>query len=213
VTVQEIVALLRRHLAALAIVIIFAAGAAYTLKRTPTTYQESATVVFTTLQSASNPNPYGSLGGTLTDAAGIMSLLVMNPQSRQQIRAAGATADYAVALVNLYNLQDPDYGDPYLTISAAGTDIGQVRHTFAVVSRLLDHELDMRQANAHVPPAARVVTRTLADTGPQPQPGSALRMYAGLLILAVVVALSLVVFLDRHAFRLRRTRPRKTQAA
>jgi hypothetical protein len=190
-------------------VIIITVGAAYALKRTATTYQESATVVFTTLQSASNPDPYGALDGTLTDVAGIMSLEMMNPQSRQQIRAAGGTADYNVGLVNLYNLQDPDYGYPYLTVSASGTDIGQVKRTFAAVSRTLGRELQLRQARVRVPPAARIVTRTLADTGPQPQPGSTMRVFAGLLILAVVAALSVVVFADRHHIGLHRVRRRK----
>jgi hypothetical protein len=203
VTVQEIVALMQRHLVALMIVVAVAAGVAYALKRTPMTYQESGTVAFTVTKSATNPNPYASSSDALIDAAGIITLMVMSPQGQQQVRAAGGAGAFDAALVNNYNLQFPLYNQPYVTVTAASTNPADVQRTFIEVTQMLYHDLSAQQAEAHVPTADRIAAHMVADTGTVTQPGSSKRTFAGLLVLMIVAAFSVAIFLDRHRIRLR----------
>jgi hypothetical protein len=203
-TAQEIFALMRRHLVALMIVVVIAAGVAYKLKHTPIMYQESGTVALTAGRSAANPNPYVSLNQSMIDAAGVMVLLVMSPQGQEQVEAAGGSASFDVALVNSYSMQFPDYSAPYITVSVTSFDPAEVHRTFTVVGGFLDHELAVRQAQFHVSGAALIVPHMIADTGPLAQPGSSKRWLLGIFILTLVAAFSATIFLDRHPVRLRR---------
>lgn len=203
VTVQEIIALMRRHLIALVIVLVVTAGVAYKFKHAPVMYQESGTVAFAAGKSAGNPNPYTSLDGSMIDAAGVMALLVMSPRGQAQVQAAGGSAAFDVALENSYSMQFPDYSAPYITVSATSPNPAQAHRTFTVVTALLYQDLAARQAQAQVPAASRIAAHMIADSGPQPQPGSSKRSLLGIFILMIVAAFSVATFLDRHPIRLR----------
>ena len=204
VSLQEIAALMRRHLAAVLVVIICAAAVAVIFKRAPVTYQESGTVVFKDPVSAGFPNTYTSFSGSLVKAAALMAASAMSPQDGQQIRAAGGTAAYDVAPYNGYNLEYPDYSDPYVIVTAAATDPAQVQHTFNVVTQQLYTDLVSRQVQAGVSTVNRITASLVGDSGPVPQPGSSKRVDAGLLVLAIIAAFAVAIFLDRHPMRLNR---------
>ncbi len=82
--------MLRRHLAAVLVVVICAATIAVIFKRTPVTYQESGTVVLDDPVSAEFPNTYASSSGSLVKAAGLIAASVMSPQDGQKIRPPAA---------------------------------------------------------------------------------------------------------------------------
>ena len=203
-SMQEIIALFRRHLAVLVAVVLVTAGFAYTVKRTPLTYQETATAVFTPPVSAAFPNPYFSLGNSVVDTAGVVALEAVSPKDVSEIEAAGGYGNYQVLLYNLYNLQFPDYGNPYDTITVTGTDPALVQHTFGLVTQLIYGDLTALQAQQGVPDVGRIGAHLVGDSGVLAQRGSPLRTYAGLLALMVVAAFSLALFLDRHPVRIRR---------
>jgi len=206
----EIAALMRRHFIAVMAVFILAAGVLYDFKSTPQTYQESATVVFTPPTSLQNPNPYSSFGGSLITAGEIMIRFLMSPQGQQRVRAAGGTADFNVALVNLYNQEYPDFGDPYAILSASSDNPAAAHATFVVVARQLLGILAAKQAQAGVSPHNRVAARVVGDSGPVVQHGSSKRAYAGVLLLTIVPAFMVAISLDRRRDRrrgARRARP------
>jgi hypothetical protein len=198
VTVQEIAALMRRHVIAMIMVVAVTAGVGYAFKHTPPTYLEGGTVVFTAPKSIAFPNPYTSLSGNLTQTSGIMAILVMSPQGRQKIQSAGGTAAYDAELVNLYNLQYPNYSDPFVAVTATSANPAEVHRTFTLVTQLLMNELTVRQAQAGAPPVDRIGAHVVGDTGPLPTRGSSKRSLAGLLVLMIVAAFSIAAFLDRH---------------
>ena len=195
---------MRRHLAAVLVVLICAAAVAVIFKRTPVTYQESGTVVFNDPVSAGFPNKYTSFSGSLVKTAGLMAASAMSPQDGQKIRAAGGTGAYDVALYNGYNLEYPDYSDPYIVVTASATDPAQAQHTFNVVTQQLYSDLASRQVQAGVPTFNRITTNLVGDSGPLPQPGSSKRVDAGLLVLAIIAAFAVAIFLDRRPRRLTR---------
>lgn len=206
-TLPEIPALIWRHVVAVLLVLAISAGAAYSIKRTPPTYQESVTAVFIAPPSAQFPNPYASFNSALITTAELMTRYLMGPQGQQQVRAAGGTAEYAVSLVNLYNQQYPNYSQPYAQISALSTDPGTVHKTFLAVTQLLTDRLTETQAQEDVPVRSRVGIHIAADAGPLVQPGSSKRVFAGLLVLTIVAVLFVAAFLDKHPIRLRRSAP------
>jgi hypothetical protein len=201
--------MLRRHLAAVLVVIICVAAVAVFFKRTPVTYQQSGTVVFDDPVSAGFPNTYTSFSGSLVKAAGLMAGSVMSPQDGSKIRAAGGTSAYGVAPYNDYNLEYPDYSDPYVIVTTYATDPSQVQHTFTVVIQQLYSDLVARQVQAGVAPVNRITAHLVGNSGPLPQPGSSKRVDAGLLALGIIAAFAVAIFLDRHPIRpnrfLRRT--------
>lgn len=198
----ELAALARRHVLAVAMVFLVAAGTAYAFKHTPPSYQESATLVFTLPESGSNPNPYAAESESLITTGGIMVQWLMSAQAQQQVRAAGATGDFDAALFNSSNLEYPDYAEPYVTVSATAQDPVAAHDTFAVVTQVFNDDLEARQAQEDVPPDARITVRVIGDSGPLPQQGSRARSFAGLLLLTIVTAYLAARFLDRHPVRL-----------
>jgi hypothetical protein len=202
VSIQEIMALMRRHLAAVMLVIVATGAVAVVFKRAPVTYQESGTVVFSAPGSANFPNPFTSFNDSIIVAAGVMALSVMSPQEQRQIQAAGGTASYDAELVNTSDLEYPDYSDPYVTVTATGINPGRVHYTFGLVANQLYRDLAVRQAQANVSAVNRITAHMVGDTGLLPQRGSSKRVYAGLLVLAIIAAFAVAILLDRRPLRL-----------
>jgi hypothetical protein len=198
VSFLQIAALMRRHLGAVMVVIIVATTTVLIFNRTPVTYQESGTVIFKAPGFSFSPNPDTSSSKGVVVTAGIMALLLMSPRDQRQVKAAGGTAAYDVALVNLADLEYPDYGYPDVTVTATATDPAQVDRTFALVIRKLHSNLVSRQAQAGASRETRITASIAGDTGSQAKVGSSARVYAGLLVLAIIAAFAVAVILDRH---------------
>lgn len=203
---QAIVGLIRRHLIAVLVVMLATVAVTYYLKKTEQPYQDSATIVFTSPASKAFPNPLASFGGSLIEAAGVMSVIAMNPTSHRQVRAAGGMADYNVSLVNTYNLEYPAYSLPDLAVSTSSVNPADASRTFTVVTKMVEKTLWDRQQADHVPMQNRIGVQVLGESGPLPTKGSMKRVYGGVLVLAIVAALGLASFLDKHPVRLRRRR-------
>jgi hypothetical protein len=194
VSIRQILALMRRHRVAVIIVLVLAAAAAWDIKKSPPAYSESANVIFT----APAVNPYSSFTQDLISTAYVMTKEVLNPDSQQQIRAAGGTAAFTVGLVNLNNEQFPYYGDPYVTLTATSMDPAEAHRTFTIVARSFQQLVATRQAQLHVPVTSRISTHLIVDSGPIAQTGSPKRTYAGIMMLAIVATFTVAIFLDRH---------------
>jgi hypothetical protein len=201
--VSEIVARLWRHLLAVIVILVGSVGVLYSLKHTPPQYGESATMVLLPPRSGTKPNPYAAVGGALTDTAGVIATHAMSPQGQQQIFAAGGTASYDVELLNGYNMEFPDFSNPYVTISTTAGSPAQAHQTFIIVSRLLAAQMTARQVALGVPPVDRISTQLAGDSGPLIEQGSPKRSLIGLIVLTMTVLFSVVAFLDRHPLRLR----------
>ncbi len=116
-----------------------------------------------------------------------------SPLTQGQIRAAGGIGSYDFALTNLYNQDYPDYGYPEAMLTGRAPTPAQTAASDALI-----HILAGRQAQAGVVPGDRIVARITGNSGPEPQPGSAKRALAGLLVLAVVADCTAWNMIDRH---------------
>lgn len=193
---SDLAALGRRHLLALTLIVLLAVGIAYSLKRTPPTYQESATAILTV------PNQYAIASSSSLITTGELVVTWINgAQGQQQLIRAGPD-DYAVALINFNNLEYPYYGEPYLTISATGQDPAAAHRTFIMVIDAISAELRSEQVQQGVTPRNRVIINLAGDSGPLIQLGSRKRTFAGLTVLTLVGAYLVLAFLDRHPVRL-----------
>jgi len=205
----ELGALARRHLVAVTVVFLLAAGVAYSFKHAPPTYQESATLVLT---SHGGANRYDD---SLIATAGIMVNWTTGVQGQQELRQAGAASGFNVALVNVYDQEYPNYPYPFVAVSASAQDPAAAHRTFAIGVQLFERELQERQVTQGVLPRNFVTAYSVGDGGPVILRGSRVRTYAGLLLLTVVAAFLMLTFLDRHPIRLRgllRARWRGTRA-
>jgi hypothetical protein len=203
---QAIVGLIRRHLIAVLVILLATVALTYYLKRTQQPYMDSATVVFTSPASKAFPNPYASFGGSLVEAAGVVAISMMSPQGQDQVRAAGGTGSYQVSLVNSYNLEYPDFSLPDLGVSTSSVNPAEASRTMAVVTQMIARNIEQRQAAYRVPMQNRIGVRVLGESGPLPTKGSMKRVYGAVLVLAIVAALGIASFLDKHPVRLRRRR-------
>jgi hypothetical protein len=185
---------LRRHLIAVTVVLMMAAGGAWKITSSTPVYLESANVIFAT----PGPNPYSDLGPELIPAANLMAKTMLSPAYEQQIRQAGGTAQFDLELVNLYNEQFPYYDDPYVTVTAQSNSQQKTDRTFQIVIRTLQALVRARQTQAGVRPWAYFGTHVVADTGPLPQPGSRKRTLASLAVLTLIVLFLVAGFLDRR---------------
>jgi hypothetical protein len=205
VSLPEIAGLLWRHLLAVLAVLIVAAGVAYTFKHTPPTYAETATLVFVPPHSGAHPNPLEASSGSILESAGTIAVQVMSPQGQQRVRAAGGTAQIDVELVNSYNLEYPDYSNPYLTVTTTSADFPAVHRTFTAVNKVLNDEFMAEEVQNDVTPNNQIQIVMAGDTGPLTQTGSSKRTLGGLIILTIVAIFAVAAFFDRHPVRLMRS--------
>ena len=203
VSLPEIGALLRRHVLAILAVILVSGGVAYSFKHTQPTYAETGTMVLLPPISGVKPNPFEAVGSSLTDAAAVLSFDVMSPAGQQRVIRAGGTAQVDVELVNYYNLQYPNFVNPYLTITTTSTDPNAVHSTFTLVTKMLTKDLTTRQ---DVAPNNQILIELAGDTGPLIEQGSSKRALGGLAILTLIAIFAVAAFLDRHPIWRRRER-------
>jgi hypothetical protein len=200
----QIIALFRRHKLAVALVLVLAVALLINIKKTPPTYQESATVIFTAPVSVANPNPYNSFNGDLTATGYVLMLQLKSPASRQEILNAGGSAPFDAGMVNLYNLEYPDYGDPYGIVTATSQDPVAAHRTFVAVTSELENLLAAHQTQAGVERRSWIGASLVGDSGPIVVPGSSKRVYAGVLVLTIVSTFAAATGLDRRRRRRRR---------
>jgi hypothetical protein len=193
-----------RHPIAVLVIIFCAVGVLHSIKNAPPSYGETGTMVFLPPYSGVHPNPYTAVGGSLTPTAGVIAAHLMSPQGQQQVTQAGGTAAYDLGLVNGYNLQYPNYSNPYLVITTTDTNADAVNRTFDIVTRMLTAEMTASQVASGVPKRDRIFTQLAGDTGPLLQQGSPKRSLAGIMILTIVAVFAATSFFDRHPVRLGR---------
>lgn len=200
-SLQEIAATARRHLAAVAITFILAIGLAYHIEHATPVYVDTATMAFT------GPAGVFNGGASLLVIDEMVAKSVMSQRGQARVTSSGGEAHYDVALVNLYNEDYPDYGDPYVTVTTTSRDPADVQHTFSVVTQLVQHDLAALQAQQNASPAYWIQLVTIAaPSGPVAQIGSRKRTLAGLFILTIIAAFMIATFLDHHPIRLRELR-------
>jgi hypothetical protein len=185
---------------AVAVIFVLAAGFAYHADHADPGYVDTATVGFTP----------PSAQGLFTHVASLLVIdelttnTVMSAGGQRQVKDAGGTAGYDVALVNLNDEDYPDYGEPYVTVTTTSSDPGVAADTMSAVVTALGQDLSKLQAEQGAPPGTWISLRTIAvPSGPVAQTGSRKRFLAGLAVLALIAAYMVSRFLDRHPVRLR----------
>jgi hypothetical protein len=193
-------ALLWRHLAAVVAVVLAAEFAVYQVRHTPPAYAAGATVVF----SSPGP-PDGVLARRDTPALitteTMMAELMASRWAQDLVRRRGGTGQFQVSPENTANLQYPDYADPLATITVTAPEAAAAQRTFAAVYSVLARQLAGLQARTGVPPPLRIQLRLVSVSAPAPQPGSPVRVLAGLALLTVMAVFLVVTFLDRRRGR------------
>jgi hypothetical protein len=197
VSLGQIVALMRRHLVAVVAILVLTAGVAWHIKHTSPPYSESATVIFT--PPAVNPySSFSSYPSALLSTAEVMTETMLGAESQQKVREAGGIADVTIGLVNFNNEQFPYYGDPYVTVTATATDPATAHRTFEIVMLSFQRLVTERQVQAGAIPVSFITTHVVGDTGPVAEAGSQKRVFAGLIVLAIMITFLVLIFLDRH---------------
>jgi hypothetical protein len=185
--VRQLMLLKRRLcLAATTLILIVAAGLGYDILRTAPAYAENATVLFALPTYETTANAYSWLAPALITTGDTIAQIVMNPQSADQIRAAGGAGQYDLELINSYNQDYPDFNFPDAAISASSPDAAETRWTFEVTARLMRQILAQRQELAGVPAGDRITARIIADSGVVAQSGARKRALAGLALLTLI---------------------------
>jgi hypothetical protein len=176
----------RLRAAALTAVFILTIVAGFVIKETPPSYVESATVLFELPAGDTAASAYSRLGPSLIATGQVISQIVMSPQSRTRIQARGGSANYSLALNNIYNQDYPYYSYPEATLTTSSLNVTSTGRTFSVAARLVSRILAARQEKARVPSADRITARIIGDPQPTASAGSRKRALAGLAVLAAV---------------------------
>jgi hypothetical protein len=186
----------RLRLAAALLVALFTAGVGYDVMKTQPAYLESATIVFAWPRTNTSAYAYTKFVTSSTTTGEAMSQVLLSPPIQREIRLAGGTARVSLALVNLYNQEEPDYGRPLATLTALSPSADATHRTFVIAARQLIGLLAARQAAAGASPRERLSARLIADTGPAAQRGSLKRALGGLGVLALAAGAGLWKVID-----------------
>jgi hypothetical protein len=192
-SILDIASLMRRHIVAVMLMLVIAAVVGFGLEHSRPMYNDTTTVDFKT-----QANPFVEADALLV-TSDLMSRSMMSPQSERLVREAGGTAGYQVDLVNLYNLEYPNYSDPYVTVSVTASNPADVRNTFNAVMRVLADELRTWQAGRGIPSVDQIGLYALSGTqGVVPLSGYPKRTLGALLVLTVIAIFLVTKFLDKH---------------
>ncbi len=211
--VRNIVAILRRHLLAAAMVLMIGVGVAYDMKATPVTYAQSAVLEFSAGRSPAEPNLANPIIDPLIATEVMMTQVMAGPAAQSQVRAARGTGRFTIVPENLYSLQYPYYFDPSATLTATSTSAAAARRTFMAAVQVLASRLAAIQQQAGVAQRHRIRMFIIGKTAPVAQPGSRVRVFGGIALLTLVALLMVPVFLERHRGLIgrRRARPRRAR--
>jgi hypothetical protein len=195
---QDIVALLRRHVAAVAVLFVLTAGLAYHFEHSASGYVDTGTVAFTAPKAAG----LFTYGQSLLVIDELTANSVMSAAGQRQVRNEGGTTSYKASLVNLNDEDFPNYSDPYVTVTTTSFDPAAAERTFTAVLKVLQQDLVALQARQGAKPATQIEMRVIAaPAGPVEQTGSRKRTLAALAILAVIVTFMVTSYLDLHPIR------------
>jgi hypothetical protein len=175
--------------------------ASYRIHRDRPVYVENASVLFTNPVLTAYPRAYSWLAASEIAAANAASQAVMGPRSAARIRAAGGTGSYLVQLINLYNLDYPDFSYPEASLSVSSPDPALTRRTFILVAQMLNGILADLQKRAGVAADHRIVGRIIGNSGLLAESGSRKRAYVGLILLAAVASAAAWDAISRLAAR------------
>jgi hypothetical protein len=195
-SLPDIASLMRRHIVAVAVILVIALAMGFDLLHAQPLFNQTATVDFRTQQDPFVETfPLVATGDLITRA-------MISPQAEQRVRQAGGTAGYQVSLVNLYNIEYPNYSVPYTTVSVTAGNPADVRNTFNAVMRVMGEELEVRQAGNGIRPANQIGLSVLSGTqGVVPLSGYPKRTLIALLVLTVIALFLVTAFLDKHPIR------------
>jgi hypothetical protein len=201
VSPPDIVALLRRHLIAVLVVCAVVGGYGYHVIHKNPGYVDAATVGFV------GPRAGGSV---FSNYRGLLSTeeatawFMMGPQGEQEVRAAGGTTDYNVALSNSFNEEYPDYSTPYVDVTTTSLDPTAAANTFTAVMKVLTTSLAAQQRREGARSQSEITTvMAAAPTGPRSQGGSHKRSLAALAVLMIIAVFLTASLLDRRRPRSR----------
>jgi len=211
VSPQGIVAMLRRHRIAIAIVALAAGMLSYHLVRGNPGYIDSGSVAF-----AAPKNPVSMFQNTrsLRVVEEAATWYMMGSQGKRQVRAAGGAAPYNVAMFNLYNEEYPNYSQPYVSIDVMSHYPEAAQQTFSAVLGVLRKATAMLQEQVGATLENEVTVMVVAEpTGPIAQGGSHKRSYAALAVLASLALYTIARVLDRRSPRKHRKHRKRRPVA
>lgn len=209
---QDIVAMLRRHRIAIAIVALAAGMLSYHLVRGNPGYIDSGSAGFAAPKNSVSMFENTRSLRVVEEAA---AWYMMGSQGEQQVRTAGGAAPYDVAMLNTYNEEYPNYSQPYVTIAVMSHYPEVARRTFSAVLGVLRKATAMLQEQVGATPKNEVTVMVVGEpTGPIAQGGSHKRSYAALAVLAIIAIIAIARVLDRRQHRKhRRRRPVTARSA
>lgn len=153
-------------------------------------------------------NPFLNLPSGLTTAATLVATTVSSTDVRNELRAAGLTSEYSVAV-------NPGTG-PLLIIQAADTDPAEAVATRNGVMNRLDSELARLQGDIAVPESQVIHARANnVSANADALPGSKIRALAAVGAVGLTVTLAITFLTDRllRSLSRRRVRSRRHTAA
>ncbi|MFD2082574.1 hypothetical protein SAMN05421678_11121 [Actinopolymorpha cephalotaxi] len=166
----------------------------------PTVYETRAVVTMLSPKTKFPRNAYASFSQGLVMLAEASAQSAANPATRELIRRAGGTGEYAVVLDNRGSEELPIHDQPYLWVSARSTDAGEAQRTLAATMGVLRTQLRQRQEAAGASTASLVTWRVTGGSGgPVALHGSRIRQLAGLGLISVLVTAYAVVLADRRS--------------
>lgn len=154
------------------------------IEHAPATYRDTTLVVFQAQATPSVYRPYSTVSGSLVTTGAAIVESGTGPQAQALVHAAGGTAYFKLALLNLYNQDFPEYNYPIATLMTQSTDPAAARRTLGAVLGVMRQLLMVRQARVHA--LGRISIHAVGTTGPVTQPGSVKRALAALAALTLI---------------------------
>ena len=163
---------------------------------------DGATIIFFVLhQQAQSPQQTDNLDESL-----IATEVMFAQTTVKYVSTAAGKVQIVASPCNRSNLQYPDYEEQCATITATASNAVAVQRAFWEAYRGLSSRLSGMQTRSEVPFRHRIRTYLVGISGPVSQPGSRVRVLAGLGVLTLMGILTVLRFFTLRPDRAARRR-------
>jgi hypothetical protein len=193
---------LRWYVAAIVLLVTFAMG--WKVDHPPRVFQATTVLLLVPPPDPSSPNALAATTPSIA-ATGVMVDTLLNAStSKEMLRKAGVTGDYALNPRNNGTVQTPQYTVPAEQLSVTGSDPNTTVTSVTRLARVFMEQLGDLQARADVPQSLRITTQVLVAPAVAQVRGSKSRGLAGVALIGLIGVVVLPSWYDRYMRRRRR---------
>lgn len=198
---REVIETVRSRWYVAAIVLLVTLAVGWKVDHPPRVFQATTVLLLVPPPDPSSPNALAATTPSIAATGVMVDTLLSADTSKEMLRKAGVTGDYALNPRNNGTVQTPQYTVPAEQLTVTGSDPNTAVTSVTRLARVFMEQLDDLQARADVPRSLRITTQVLVAPAVAQVRGSKSRGLAGVALIGLIGVVVLPNWYDRYMRR------------